>query len=107
MTGAYPHTVYHDNGREFDNKIYQKYLRSKHIRQRMTEPHQPASTIERFNGSLRSAVDRFLHMYKSRRYLDYLPRYTTTYNSHTHRMTGQSPKNLLTKPELWKAAVKR
>jgi len=32
LTGEYPHTVFHDNGREFDNKIFQKYLGSKRIR---------------------------------------------------------------------------
>jgi len=107
LTGEYPHTIFSDQGKEFDNRIFRAYVNSKGIRQRLTQPFTPASTIERFNGSLRHAVDTFLHMYKSQRYIDYLPRFTRSYNTHVHRSPGQAPTTLRQKPELWAAAVKR
>ena len=67
LTGKYPHTVFHDNGKEFDNKIFREYLHTAEVsmRQVMTEAYRPAVMIERFNRTLRDAVDKFLHMYKS------------------------------------------
>ena len=108
-TGKYPHTVFHDNGKEFDNKVFREFLHrgDVRIRQLMTEAYRPAVVVERFNRTLRDSIDTYLHMYKSQRYIDYIPRFTKSYNTNVHRSTGQAPLDLLTDKTLWAAAVKR
>lgn len=75
LTGQYPYAVLHDSGLEFKNRVFSKYCKTIHCKQHLTEPYRPATMIERFNRTLRENVDRFLHMYSTERYLDYLPKF--------------------------------
>ena len=112
-TGKYPHTIFHDNGKELHNKDMKKYVESMVSkggmggRQLLTEPYRPAVTVERFNRTIRERLDKFLHMYKSQRYVDALPRVVASYNNNTHKSTGQSPIDLLTDKSLWKVAIEK
>ncbi len=64
-TGKYPHTVFHDNGKELHNKNMKKYIESVVAkkgmggRQLLTEPYRPAVVIERFNRTIREKLDKF------------------------------------------------
>jgi hypothetical protein len=107
LTGVYPYAVLHDSGLEFRNKTFSAYCKKIHCKQHLTEPYRPATMIERFNRSLRENVDRFLHMYKTERYLDYLPKFAKQYRTHVHRATGETPHDLLTDKTLWRAAAKK
>jgi hypothetical protein len=107
LTGSYPFAVLHDNGKEFHNHIFAKYCKKIHCKQHLTEPFRPATMIERFNRTMRENVDRFLHMYKSQRYIDYIPKFLKQYRTHEHSAIGEAPVDILTDKSLWRVAAKK
>ena len=87
-----PETIHHDQGGEFENKLFynlDKLIRARHSR---TTPHHPQGNgqVERFNWTLLSMLRTLPERNKSR-LRDHLHKVVHAYNCNKNDSTGYAP----------------
>lgn len=81
-----------DKGREFINKVFQKFLKDKDVNYYHTNnPDIKASVVERFNRTLKSRMYRYFTAKSTQRYVDVLPQLIKAYNHTVHRSIRMAP----------------
>jgi len=88
-----PKVISSDNGKEFVNDHMTALLLKWNVEQRNSQPYHPQSQgqIERLNGSLKESIYSYLSEYKTKIYVDVLPKLVYAYNTSEHASTKQKP----------------
>ena len=99
-------TIYSDKGGEFNNSVFKKYLKSKHIKYFTTQNEETKVAItERTIRNIRNRMFRLFRYTRSYRFLDSLQDIVKGYNSTPHSSLGkQFSPNQVTKDneaEIW------
>ena len=89
--GRKPQQVETDHGREFYNELFQKICREHGIHHFSTTSSNKASTVERFNRSLKQLLYRCFSAQNTYRWIDVLPDIVKTYNCRWHRSIRMAP----------------
>ena len=91
-----------DKGKEFLNRKFQAYLKTKKIHFFVTHNVETkASVVERFQRTLKQRMWRYFTHQQTQRYVDVLPKLVKAYNSAHHRTIGMAPKDVREEHE-WK-----
>lgn len=91
-----PSIIRSDNGSEFINDMFKKYLKSQDIKQVFSLPGKPQSNgqIERFNGVLKRLLRMTIKSSGNKKWSSYLNELVNNYNLTEHETTGETPDNL-------------
>ena len=83
---AKPTVVQFDGGSEFINREMKAYCKSQNIKQEFNEPgdHNANGVIERFNGTLRRYLEKYMTALKTKKWFDILPDIVKNYNHTWH-----------------------
>jgi transposase InsO family protein len=88
-----PEVISSDNGSEFINEDFIILCRRWNINHKTSLPYHPQSQgqIERFNGTLKRTIFKYLTDYESKRYIDNLQFLVYSYNTSIHNTTKRTP----------------
>lgn len=79
-SGRKPNKLQTDQGKEFVNEHFQKFLRDKNIHFFTTNSGLKASVVERYNRTLKNKMYRYFTAKNTLRYIDVLPKLVSSYN---------------------------
>ena len=101
--GRIPTKLQTDQGKEFENSIFQAMLRKYNISFFTIKSQFKAALVERYNRTLKSRLWRYFTHVGNYRWLDVLQDFVDSYNASRHRMIGMAPKdvNRENEYELW------
>ena len=110
-SGGKPNRLWTDKGSEFYNKDFIKFLKSNDISLYSTFGEHKASSVERFNRTLKTLMWKRFSEEGTRRWIDMLPELMKEYNNRKHSVIKMTPKQAykLSKEEerkLWKSLYK-
>jgi hypothetical protein len=100
-----PKQIQSDDGKEFKNNIFQKYLKENQIRFYTTRSEQKACIVERVIRTIKERLYRYFTEIGSHRYVNVIQNLVDSYNRSYHRTIKMAPKdvNKNNEKELWKA----
>ena len=87
-----PEKLWVDNGTEFYNKVFQKWLDDNDIKIYSTYNEGKAVVIERFNRTLKNKMYKYFTAKNTYKYVDVLPVLINEYNNHKHSTIKMTPK---------------
>lgn len=91
-SGRKPLNLETDKGKEFLNKVFQKFLKENDVHFYHTHnPDIKACIVERFNRTLKSKMWRYFTMKNTYRYVSVLPKLMYAYNHTRHRSIRMAP----------------
>ena len=82
------------------SKEVQKWLNEKHVSNYTTKSKVKAPQVERAIRTIRSAMQRHFVARKTRRWLEWLPQWVSTYNNRIHSTTKLRPLDIVMDPFL-------
>ena len=94
IRGSKPKKLWVDNGSEFYNKIFKKWLNDNNIEMYSTFNEGKAVVIERFNRTLKNKMFKYFTVNGTYKYIDILSSLINEYNNKKHSSTKLSPKEL-------------
>ena len=89
-----PKKIWVDNGSEFYNKIFKKWLNDNNIEMYSTFNEGKAVVIERFNRTLKNKMFKYFTANGTYKYIDILSSLINEYNNKKHSSTKLSPNEL-------------
>ena len=89
-----PKKLWVDNGSEFYNKIFKKWLNDNNIEMYSTFNEGKAVVIERFNRTLKNKMFKYFTANGTYKYIDILSSLINEYNNKKHSSTKLSPNEL-------------
>ena len=98
-SGRKPNKLQTDQGKEFVNEHFQKFLRDKNIHFFTTNSGLKASVVERYNRTLKNKMYRYFTAKNTLRYIDVLPKLVSSYNKTYHRSIKMAPIQVTKKNE--------
>lgn len=87
----FPNTLITDEGLEFYNKNVQEVLDEFGIHHYSIKTKMKASTVERFNRTLRQKLEKYFVKNKTKNWVDVLDKFIDNYNHTPHRSIGMPP----------------
>ena len=93
IRGSKPKKLWVDNGSEFYNKIFKKWLNDNNIEMYSTFNEGKAVVIERFNITLKNKMFKYFTANGTYKYIDILSSLINEYNNKKHSSTKLSPKS--------------
>ena len=98
-SGRNPNKLQTDQGKEFVNEHFQKFLRDKNIHFFTTNSGLKASVVKRYNRTLKNKMYRYFTAKNTLRYIDVLPKLVSSYNKTCHRSIKMAPTQVTKKNE--------
>ena len=88
-----PRIITSDNGKEFDNREIQNFLKGHDIEQRFIDVNQHSSLgiVDRFCRTLRGLINKYCTSHKTTRYIDVLDKLVQNYNNTYHSTIKCTP----------------
>ena len=86
-----PLLIQTDKGTEFLNSHVRTLLKSRNIKLFTTFSERKASVVERLNRTLKSRMWRYFTKFQTRKYIDILQQFVTSYNKTYHRSIKHRP----------------
>ena len=85
-----------DGGSEFTNRKMKQRLKDHNIEQTIVAPgdSRKKGIVERFNGTLRGWIERWLTGKQTNNWVDVMPQILEHYNERKHRTTGMAPPSM-------------
>ena len=90
-SGRKPTKLWVDEGTEFYNRTFKKYLEENGIEMYSTHNEGKAVVVERFNKTMKTWMWKYFSANNTTKYLDILPALLTRYNHSNHRSIGMTP----------------
>lgn len=90
-SGRKPEKLWSDKGKEFWNTTWTAHLKPLGVVQYSTFGEHKASTVERFNRTLKSKMWIYFTEHQTRNWVDELPTLMKDYNKTVHSSIGKSP----------------
>ena len=87
-----PEKLWVDNGTEFYNKVFQKWLNDNDVKMYSTFNEGKAVVIERFNRTLKNKMYKYFTAKNTYKYVDVLSVLINEYNNHKHSTIKMTPK---------------
>lgn len=107
-TGRMPKQIQSDDGTEFKNAVFQKFLRENEIIFYTTKSEQKACIVERVIRTMKEKMYRYFTEKNTQKYDDILQDLVDSYNNSKHRTLGMRPNmvNKMREPWLWRKMYK-
>ena len=90
-SGRKPLKLQTDQGTEFLNRVFQKFLRDNNIDFFTVNSGLKASVVERFNRTFKNKMYKYFTAKNSLSYIDVLPQLVSSYNNTYHRSIKMKP----------------
>ena len=99
-----PRKLRTDSGKEFLNKKFQQFLKSKNVIFFTSNNDTKCAVVERFNRTLRSKMWRYFTHVKTERYMNVLKAIVQSYNDTVHSTTDMAPAkvNVMNGEQVWR-----
>lgn len=86
-----PKSLQSDDGKEYQNRLFQKFLKEEGVRFFTTNNNTKASVVERFNRTLKTKMWKYFTHNHTYRYLDVLDQLLHSYNHTYHSSIKRAP----------------
>ena len=89
-----PSKLQTDQGKEFDNATFQRFLKQNGVKFFTIKSQFKASLVERFNRTLKEKMWRYFMHKGSHKWLEVLPKLISAYNNAVHRIIRMAAKDV-------------